>query len=147
MPGRPEQPRDSRKFNAEWFAPLTVLQEDITETDFSALIDGSIRTLVYWDAHGIDVADAVFGRLIPALPNQNKIVIDDIWAAPEQYGLRADYQAGPLWSLFDELLPLWEYLSQRQIEFDLGNRWISFSAPARDDVDAHERSRGERLQG
>jgi hypothetical protein len=92
---------------------------------------GSTRTLVYWDAHGTDVADAVFERLMPALPQENAIVVDDVWQAPEQYGQRAEYRAGPLWSLFDEILVLWDYLSERGIEFTSGNRSITFTAPVR----------------
>jgi hypothetical protein len=83
---------------------------------------------VFWDAHGVDVAESLFGHLLPALPAENKVVVDDIWTTPDRYGLHAEFQAGPLWSLFDELPPLWEYLTERQIEFDVGNRWISFTA-------------------
>jgi predicted O-methyltransferase YrrM len=132
-------PRLAQVVGPNWFAPLTVLQDDIMETNFRPLLNGSLRTLVFWDAHGTEVAEAVFGRLMPALPKENQIVVDDIWASPERYGLRAEYQAGPLWSLFDELLPLWNYLSERRIEFEIGNRWISFraengeEAPARGD--------------
>ena len=122
-------PRLERVVEADWFAPLTVVQDDLTTLDFLALVEGSGRTLVFWDAHGADVADSVLGRLVPALPAENKIVVDDIWTTPERYGLRAEFQAGPLWSLFEELAPLWEYLNARQIAFDVGDRWISFTAP------------------
>ena len=122
-------PRLSPVVGAEWFAPLTVIQDDITTIDFQPLVEGSTRTLVYWDAHGTDVADAVLHRLVPLLPPENKIVVDDVWPAPEQYGQRAEYRAGPLWSMFDEILPLWEYLSQGDIPFESGNRWVTFTAP------------------
>jgi hypothetical protein len=56
------------------------------------------------------------------------VVVDDIWPTPTLYGLRADYQAGPLWSQVDEVLPLWAYLSQQVIEFEAGVRWIIFTA-------------------
>jgi cephalosporin hydroxylase len=121
-------PRLAQVVDPDWFIPLTVLQDDITTLDFDSLLVGSTRTLVFWDAHGADVADAVFGRLMPALPAENKVVVDDIWRMPEQYGLQAKYHAGPLWSLFEEVLPLWNYLSERQIEFESGDRWISFTA-------------------
>jgi hypothetical protein len=114
--------------DADWFAPLTVLQDDITTVDFEPLLVGSTRTLVFWDAHGTDIAEALIGGLLPSLPAANKVVVDDIWRAPSRYGLEAEYQAGPLWSLFDEVLPLWDYLTERQIEFDSGDRWISFTA-------------------
>jgi cephalosporin hydroxylase len=121
-------PRLADVVDENWFAPLTVVQDDITTLDFRPLLEGSSRTLVFWDAHGTDVAEALFGRMLPALPAENKAVVDDIWTTPERYGLRAEFQAGPLWSLFDELPLLWEYLAERQIKFDIGDRWISFTA-------------------
>jgi hypothetical protein len=116
---------------ADWFRPLNVLQQDLTKTDFRPILGESGRVLVFWDAHGTDVAQAVFDRLVPELPPANQIVVDDIWPTPEKYGLRAEYRAGPLWSLFEELPPLWEYLSARGIDYDSGDRWITFSAPSR----------------
>jgi hypothetical protein len=121
-------PRLAQVVESTWFAPLTVLHDDITAVDFGPLLRGSRRTLVFWDAHGADVAEAVTDRLLPALPADNEIVVDDIWATPERYGLRALYQAGPLWSLFEELPLLWSYLSERQIQFAIGSRWITFNA-------------------
>ena len=122
-------PRLKRVVDATWFTPLTVVQDDITTLDFEPLVGGSNRTLVYWDAHGADVADAVMDRLFPALPAANQVVVDDIWPTPSRYGLGAEYQAGPLWSQFEEVLPLWEFLSERQIEFESSNRWICFAVP------------------
>ena len=104
------------------------MQEDITELDFVPVLGGTRRTLVYWDAHGTDVAAAIFARVLPALPAENKIVIDDIWTTRERYGLEAVYHAGPMWSLFEELLPLWDYLNERSIDFQAGDRWVSFTA-------------------
>jgi SAM-dependent methyltransferase len=122
-------PRLLRVVGEDWFTPLTIVQDDITTVDFRPHLAGSTRTLVYWDAHGTDIADAVFKRLLPALPPENRIIVDDVWPAPEQYGQRAEFRAGPMWSLFDEILPLWDYLSEREIEFASGSRSIAFSVP------------------
>jgi cephalosporin hydroxylase len=122
-------PRLEDIVDAEWFAPLTVLQDDITTLDFQMLLAGSERTLVFWDAHGADVAQAVLEGLLPMLPAENRVVVDDIWdTPPSRYGLEAEYRAGPLSSAFEEVVPLWGYLSERQIEFEMGDRWISFTA-------------------
>jgi predicted O-methyltransferase YrrM len=112
----------------DWFAPLTVVQDDITTFDFGPFLTGNSRALVFWDAHGMEVADTVLNRLLPALPADNKVVVDDILPTPESYGRKAEYQAGPLWSHYEEVLPLWDYLSKRQIDFLPGVRWISFTA-------------------
>jgi cephalosporin hydroxylase len=121
-------PRLEDIVDADWFAPLTVLHEDITTLDFHGLLAGSERALVFWDAHGADVAQAVLGSLFPTLPAANRVVVDDIWAVPNRYGFEAEHRGGPLGSSFDEIVPLWEYLSERQIEFEVGDRWISFTA-------------------
>jgi cephalosporin hydroxylase len=124
-------PRLEDIVDADWFAPLTVLQEDITTLDFHAQLAGSERILVFWDAHGADVAKAVLEGLLPRLPAENRVVVDDIWdtpSRPSRYELEAKYRAGPLWSPFEEIVPLWEYLRERQIELEIGERWISFTA-------------------
>lgn len=121
-------PRLERVVDANWFAPLTIVQDNITTLAFRPLLEGSTRTLVFWDAHGTDVAEALFDRLLPELPPENRVVVDDMWATPERYGLEAANRAGPLWSLFDEVRPLWNYLAERQIEFEIADRWISFTA-------------------
>jgi len=121
-------PRLEQVVDVDWFAPLTVLHDDITTLDFQPLLVGSRRTLVLWDVHGADVAEAVLGRLLPGLPAKNKVVVDDIWPTPDRYGFQAEYQAGPLWSQFEEVLPLWVYLTEREIEFEPGERWITFTA-------------------
>jgi predicted O-methyltransferase YrrM len=123
-------PRLRRIVGRSWFSPLTVLQDDITTLDFGPFLGGSASTFVYWDAHGSAVADAVFDRIFPALPPENKVVVDDIWSTPELYGIRAEFQAGPLWSQFEELLPLWDYITRRHIDFEASKRWISFTARA-----------------
>jgi hypothetical protein len=121
-------PRLQQVVGADWFAPLTVVHDDITTLEFEPLLAASSRTFVYWDAHGPEVAEAVLGRLFPALPPENRVVVDDIWSTPDRYGLQAEYRAGPLWSQFEEVLPLWEYLTKRDIDFESGDRWISFTA-------------------
>jgi cephalosporin hydroxylase len=111
----------------DWFVPLTVLHDDIRTLDFQPLVAGSPRVFVFWDAHGVDVADAVLLHLVPVLPVENRVVVDDIWPTPHLYGLEATHRAGPLWSQFDELLPLWDYLTEHQVDPEIGHRWISFT--------------------
>ena len=47
-----------------WRAPLTVIQGDVRDY----LPPSCERCFLFWDAHGPEVADAMLGRLIPALP-------------------------------------------------------------------------------
>jgi hypothetical protein len=136
-------PRLLRYLGADWFAPLTILHADITETDFRPHLEGSGRTLVYWDAHGQDVAAAVFANVLPQLPRDNLVIVDDVQVADEEKrrpGWRRwvrslfrpeHYSAGPFESSFDEIVPLWDYLRSNDVPFEHSSRWVTFSAPER----------------
>jgi len=118
-----------------WFAPLSAMQADITEIDYRPIVASSKGAFIFWDAHGTDVARAVLDRLLPELPPRNLVVVDDIWDAKAESPLPAEYFAGPLASLFEEVGPLWEYLSENGIDFDVGDRWVSFAAPSEEKRD------------
>lgn len=133
-------PRLSAIVEPEWFTPLLVIQNDITTIDFRPLLAGSTRAPIFWDAHGTDVARTVFGRLVAALPFVNKVVVDDVWSDPEQYGQRAEHRALPLWSLYDEVVPLWDDLWQRGVELESGNRRITFSHRSYESFGRRERT-------
>jgi cephalosporin hydroxylase len=111
-----------------WFRPLTVLHDDICTVDYRAIVCNWRRVFVYWDAHGADVAAAVLVGLLPLLPVENLVVVDDIWSMGGPYLLPPKHYAGPFASLFDEVGPLWEYLRTREIPFNQGERWVSFTA-------------------
>ena len=83
---------------------------------------------VYWDAHGVNVAATVLAGLLPLLPADNLVVVDDVWAKDGPHLLPPQDYAGPFAWLFDEVGPLWEYLRTREIPFRQGERWISFTA-------------------
>jgi cephalosporin hydroxylase len=118
------QPRIEPVVGESWFEPLTVLEQDICETDFAPLTASAQAVFVFWDAHGGDVARAVLERLLPALPSRNLVVVHDI-ADTRVDDFDYAYVAGPLGSMFEEVEPLWEYLRVRDIEFtaDFGVRF------------------------
>jgi cephalosporin hydroxylase len=111
-----------------WFQPLTVFHDDICGFDYGPVVRGRRRVFVYWDAHGVDVAAAVFAGLLPLLPAENLIVVDDVWAKDGPHLLPPEFFAGPFASLFDEVEPLWEYLGTLEIPFRQGDRSVSFTA-------------------
>lgn len=115
-----------------WFRPLTVVHSDICGFDYEAIVRGRQRVLVYWDAHGMDVAAAVLSDLLPRLPAVNLVVVDDVWPkdGPYPQPLPPEHFAGPFASLFDEIGPLWEYLRTRDVPFHQGERSVSFTAPS-----------------
>jgi hypothetical protein len=123
-------PRLLPHMGSEWFAPLTVIQGDITTTDFRPFLARRNRVVVFWDAHGIDVASAVLTHVLPHLPQENLVIVDDVWdAAAREMPLPPQFRVGPFASLFDEIEPLWTYLAEAEIPYEQSSRWVSFTAP------------------
>jgi cephalosporin hydroxylase len=121
------RPRLEQLVEAGWFDPLTVLQQDILETNFAAILQGHKRVLLFWDAHGDEVADAVLNRLMPTLPAGSLVAVHDVFDTRE-VTVRAEerpFRGGPLRSTFSEVVPLWKHLESRNI--DPGYRPVALS--------------------
>lgn len=58
----------------DWLAAGELLRTDIRTFDFAPVLADSKRCLVFWDAHGFDVAERVLGRLLPLLESRAHIV-------------------------------------------------------------------------
>jgi hypothetical protein len=59
---------------ADWFAPLRALREDIVTFDFRTALAEARRILIFWDAHGFEVAECVLGRLLPQIADRPHVV-------------------------------------------------------------------------
>jgi len=76
-----------------WFQPLQILQEDILTFDYKDMLAGFNRIMIFWDAHGYDIAECVLGRILPEIADRHHIVImhdlSDVRYLPEsnyEYG-------------------------------------------------------------
>ncbi len=79
-----------------WFDRVDARLVDITRADFESIVGTARRVLVAWDVHGIDVAETVFGVLLPVLYRRSHLVlIHDI--SDNRYTSTASYGGGPLW--------------------------------------------------
>jgi hypothetical protein len=58
-----------------WFTPLAALKENILTFDFRSALARANRVLVFWDAHGFDVAECVLGAILPELANRSHLVL------------------------------------------------------------------------
>lgn len=117
------RPRLTTLLGEDWFGPLTVIQGDVR--DFTP--PSCDRPFVFWDAHGPEVAEAMFARVLPALPSgATSVVVHDIStpdeadAHPLEIGY--PYAWGDLVSPFDELPVIGRWLDQQGItpEHDTG---------------------------
>jgi predicted O-methyltransferase YrrM len=125
-------PKLRRLVPSSWFEPLTVLEQDIMETDFRPILRNAQAVLVFWDAHGDALARDLITRLLPALPARNRVVVHDVWddhtPVPTYVADERIFSAGPLRSHFSEIAAIWEVL--RPTGYDhMGAPWISFEAP------------------
>jgi hypothetical protein len=109
-----------------WFDPLLVLKEDILKINFSEIFASGNRIFFYWDAHGADLAEYVLAEALPHLRHKRHIVVvHDITDArffnvdPSYVG--ADglprFWLANLVSPFEELIPLYDFLSRNRIPF------------------------------
>lgn len=81
-----------------WLTPLTIHEKDIIDFDYKTLLQPYRRILLFWDAHGFEVANCVLGHILPLLQNKEHCVImHDL--SDQRYihddGLR--YGDSPLW--------------------------------------------------
>lgn len=58
-----------------WFKPLEALQADILTYDYEPVFKSASRVLIFWDAHGVDIAECVLGRILPAIHNRPHLVV------------------------------------------------------------------------
>lgn len=110
----------------EWFDPLRVLKEDILKLNFSDIFASGNHIFFYWDAHGQIWQNMCSPETPPHLRHKRHIVVvhDITYArffnvAPSYVG--ADglprFWLANLVSPFDELIPLYDFLSRNRIPF------------------------------
>jgi cephalosporin hydroxylase len=68
-------PRLKQVLPESWFQAGDILEADILEYDFSAALSGVRRCLVFWDAHGFEVAECVLGNLLPLLNGKPHVIV------------------------------------------------------------------------
>lgn len=81
-----------------WSARLDIRTGDITSFDFSEVERTDGRVLVFWDAHGLPIANAVVSRLLPLLEHREHLILmHDISDARYHDPDRSPYGLNPLW--------------------------------------------------
>ncbi|MGA3017204.1 MAG: FkbM family methyltransferase [Bryobacteraceae bacterium] len=91
-------PRLRRVVPEDWFAPLEALQGDILQFDFAGVLSGVSRAILFWDAHGFEIAECVLGEILPLLGGKDHVVLmhdlsDTRYMSREQL----EYGANGLW--------------------------------------------------
>jgi hypothetical protein len=91
-------PRLREHVPSDWFAPLGALRGDILAIDFNDVVGSAQRVMVFWDAHGFEVAEAVIGGLLPELVNREHLVLmHDMFDSRYLQPGNMQYNGRPLW--------------------------------------------------
>jgi hypothetical protein len=110
-------PKLRRCVGRRWFRPLSVVQADITATNFAPLLRRESRPLVFWDAHGTDVAATVLDLILPVLASGSLVVVHDVFDTREEMeALAMPFKSGPYASEYEEIVLLAEYVAAHEIE-------------------------------
>jgi hypothetical protein len=117
-------PRLQQVVSPNWFAPLTAVYGDIMQTDFAPIVGSAKRILVFWDAHGYDLARYIEGHLLPLLEGKEHLVmmhdvVDTRYgSAKKSYGHDNEqdgFWCGYLCGEFEELIALYDFTSRNGI--------------------------------
>lgn len=102
----------------DWTSQVNAIVGEIDGSwDYASLLNRARRPMIFWDAHGYDVADVVFQRILPSLPDRPILV-----ACHDFRDSRYFLRDGP-----PDDAPLWRGQSERVDRFlRLGNVHSSF---------------------
>jgi hypothetical protein len=79
-----------------WFHNLDILTANILDIKFKRLLKNKQKIIIFWDAHGWEVAEYVLGNILRALKNKDHLlIIHDIWYFNQKK--YADYSSFGIW--------------------------------------------------
>jgi len=90
-------PKLRKVLPASWFDPLEAIRGDILRFDFSKVLAGRRRVLLFWDAHGFDIAECVLGSILPQLAGRDHIVLMHDMSDVRYSAGSANYGGKGLW--------------------------------------------------
>jgi len=68
-------PKLSEIVPESWFEPLQAVEADIVTFDYTQALAGFEKILVFWDAHGYEVAECILGQILPLIASRPHVVI------------------------------------------------------------------------
>ncbi|MBI2321136.1 MAG: tetratricopeptide repeat protein [Chloroflexi bacterium] len=117
-----------------WFAPLEALQANILDVELRIRkeLAAARRVLIFWDAHGYDVAECILGRFLPLIADRPHVVLvhdmSDARYSSKEYGGQGLWKGhysddgprhyvhiGHIVTLFEEVIPLVDFASRNDL--------------------------------
>lgn len=117
----------------DWAAGVNAIIGEIADQDYHSLLEGAVRPMIFWDAHGYDVADIVFSRILPALAGRSALVACHDMRDSRYYANERPLRDAPLWrsndverflrlgdvhSSFEQLVSIVDFVSWAGITFN-----------------------------
>jgi len=82
-----------------WFNPIQAVEGDLLQFDFAATLAGAGRVLLFWDAHGFQVAECVLGHIVPLMAAREHLVFMHDMSDTRYLGPHArEYNGKGLWT-------------------------------------------------
>lgn len=128
---RQVEPRLRQVRPAHWLARGQFLRHDILKFDFTPHLERARRCLVFWDAHGFEVAECVLGHILPLLERKPHLVLmhdlSDLryCLAPRDYGDcglwkgenagQAGFRLGHVYSRVGQALAILDFAARNEL--------------------------------
>jgi len=82
----------------DWFTPLEARRTDILTFDYRRHLSSAKRIVLFWDAHGFEIAECVLGTILPLIADRPHVVLmhdlsDTRYCSPSS----ANYSGSGLW--------------------------------------------------
>ena len=120
--------------NERFFECLDVRHGDIRDVEFTTIVGNASRVMLWWDAHGGDLANFILGEPLPVLKQRDALVgihdiSDALYDGPTTEYRRQDGEPsiwmGDLVSPFEEIIPLFDFLSRNRIDYTTPQRSLA----------------------
>jgi hypothetical protein len=69
------KPRLKRIVPRDWFSPLQALLANVLDFDYDSVFSEAKSCLIFWDAHGFDIAECVLGNILPKIALKRHLVL------------------------------------------------------------------------
>jgi hypothetical protein len=117
----------------DWTANIDAIIGEITEQNYPALLADTRRVMIFWDAHGYDVAETVLTEILPNLVGREVLSICHDMRDSRYCPADREYQNQPMWrgqselynfvrcgnvhSSFEQLISILDFTSRNGIPF------------------------------
>ena len=87
-------PRLRQVVSKEWFKSVQAIRGDILQFDYGKALSGVRSAMLFWDAHGFEVAECVLGGILPLFaPVDHVVLMHDL--SDNRYLSREQMEYGP----------------------------------------------------